>query len=142
MTGEAGVAEKIMTHRDMKVWQSAMAVAMRVYEITKSLPAEERYSLVDQIRRSSRSVAANIAEAWGRRRYQAAFVNKLNEAECEAYETQTWIEFCLRCNYVSAETAKELDAEYRHIISRLVVIITNPEKWILGGAQVTGKTKA
>jgi four helix bundle protein len=77
----------IRNHRELKVWQESMDAAMEIYKITKSFPADEKYSLVDQIRRSSRSVAANIAEAWRKRRYEAAFRSKLNDSESEACET-------------------------------------------------------
>lgn len=79
----------IRSFKELRVWQNAMDVAMRIFELTKSFPAEERYSLTDQMRRSSRSVAANITEAWRKRRYPAAFVSKLSDAESEAAETQT-----------------------------------------------------
>ena len=85
--------------RELRVWQVAMDVAMRIFEMTKRFPPEERYSMTDQMRRSSRSVAANIAEARRKRRYPAAFVSKLSDAETEAAETQTWIEFAVRCGY-------------------------------------------
>ncbi len=89
------------------------------------------YSLTDQVRRSSRSVCANLAEAWRKRRYQAAFVAKLNDAESEAAETQTWIQFAVRCEYVSPEEAKPLYLEYDEILALLVAMIHSPENWIL-----------
>ncbi|MCX6968523.1 MAG: four helix bundle protein [Verrucomicrobia bacterium] len=119
----------IRSYRELKVWQRAMDTAMEVYAHTKHFPASELYSLTDQIRRSSRSVAANIAEAWRKRRYPAAFVCKLNDAEGEASETQTHIEFALRCGYISETPAKELDAHYEEILSMLVTMINSPEKW-------------
>ena len=103
---------KIQKHQELIVWQKAMDTAMLVFEITKSFPVEERYSLTDQMRRASRSVAAQISEAWRRRRYRAAFENKLNEAEGEAAEMQTHIEIARRCRYVSDSTAADLDAAY------------------------------
>jgi len=108
-----------------------MDAAMRLFEITKRFPSEEKFSMTDQVRRSSRSVAANLAEAWRKRRYKAAFVAKLNDAESEATETQTWIEFALRCGYISGETAKELDELYEQIIGQVVVMINQPGKWTL-----------
>ncbi len=104
---------------------------MRIFEISKSFPKEETYSLTDQIRRSSRSVPANIAEAWRKRRYVAAFISKLNDAEGEAAETQTWLEVAVRCGYVERESAKTLFLEYEEIISMLVSMANKPEKWIL-----------
>src|SRR3954466_11321654 len=89
----------IRTFRDLTVYQRARALAMEAFELSKRFPAEERYSLTDQLRRSSRSVAANIAEAWGKRRYPAAFVNKLSDSEAEALETQTWVQFAVDCHY-------------------------------------------
>jgi len=88
----------IQSHEELEVYQMAFETAMRVFE-SKAFPREETYSLTDQIRRSSRSVCSNIAEAWRKRRYEAAFVSKLNDAESEAAETQTWIQFAVECNY-------------------------------------------
>jgi four helix bundle protein len=119
----------IRSFRELKVWQRGMDAAMEVFRQSKRIPSEERYSLTDQVRRSSRSVPANIAEAWRKRRYPAAFVSKLNDAEAEAAETQTHIEIALRCGYLSDETAKALDACYEEILSMLVTMINQPEKW-------------
>jgi four helix bundle protein len=115
----------------MTVWKSAMDAAMRIFEISKTFTAEEKFSLTDQIRRSSRSVAAHLAEAWRKRRYKPAFLAKLNDAESEATESQTWIEFARRCGYLSEAAARELDAAYEHIISQIVTMIHSPEKWTL-----------
>jgi four helix bundle protein len=104
---------------------------MEVFKITSSFPAVEKFSMVDQIRRSSRSVCANLAEAWRKRRYRAAFVAKLNDAESEACETQVWIEFALRCGYLDAETAGSLDREYERILSQLVRMIDEADKWLI-----------
>src|SRR4051794_8220680 len=101
---EEQMAEKIVFHRDLKVYQRAFDSAMRIFAETKHFPREETYSLTDQIRRASRSVCANIAEAWRKRRYEAAFVAKLNDAETEAAETQVWLEFATACEYLSPET--------------------------------------
>ena len=86
----------IRSFKDLRVWQNAMDLAMLVFELSKRFPVEERYSLTDQIRRASRSVASNIAEAWRKRRYPAAFIAKLSDSESEAAETQTWTEFARR----------------------------------------------
>ena len=102
---------------------------MDIFELTKRFPPEEKYSLTDQIRRSSRSVAANIAEAWRKRRYPAAFVSKLSDAESEAAETQTWLEIALRCQYLTLEQAQALDRQCEEILSQLVAMISKPEKW-------------
>ena len=121
----------IQSHKDLQVWQDALAAAMDIFHMTKTFPAEEKYSLVDQIRRSSRSVAANISEAWRKRRYEAAFISKLNDSEAEASETQTWIEVALRCSYIDRETAENLDKKYEHILTRLVTMSRDAENWTL-----------
>jgi four helix bundle protein len=90
---------------------------MRIFELSRSFPKEETYSLTDQIRRSSRSVCANLAEAWRKRRYKAAFVSKLSDSEGESAETQTWLEFAVHCEYLKKETGRELFKEYDEIIS-------------------------
>jgi four helix bundle protein len=100
------VSKVLRSHKELRVYQNAMELAMEIYHLTKEFPPEEKYSLVDQIRRSSRSVCANIAEAMRKRRYQAAFIAKLNDAEGEACETQVWIELSYRCNYLDLETFK------------------------------------
>lgn len=104
---------------------------MKIFEISKGFPKEETYSLTDQVRRSSRSVSSNIAEAWRKRRYQAAFISKLSDSDGEAAETQTWIEFAVRCEYLDRQVAKELFLEYEEIISMLISMINNPQKWVL-----------
>jgi four helix bundle protein len=121
----------IRSHKDLRVWQDAMDAAMDIFKITKTFPSEEKYSLVDQIRRSSRSVAANIAEAWRKRRYEVAFKSRLNDSEAEACETQTWIELALRCNYIDDDMARRLDEKYEHIIGKLVVMIRDSKNWAL-----------
>jgi four helix bundle protein len=124
----------IKTPKDLTVWHDAMDAAMDVFHTTKTFPADEKYALVDQARRSSRSVAANIAEAWRKRRYEAAFKSKLNDAEAEACETQTWIEMALRCKYLSEKDAARLDERYEKLIAQLVVMIRNSKKWTIGPA--------
>ncbi|MCC9077192.1 four helix bundle protein [Litorilinea aerophila] len=120
---------KIRDHRELVVWQKAMDAAMQVFEVTRAFPLEERYSLTDQMRRASRSVAAQIAEGWRRRRYRAAFINKLSEAEGEAAEMQTHIEIARRCGYLSDPVAAELDTVYNEILSMLVSMSKHIEKW-------------
>lgn len=104
---------------------------MEVFQLSKAFPKEERYSLTDQVRRSSRSVAANIAEAWRKRRYEAAFVSKLSDAETEAAETQTWLRFAHRCGYLAEEQARRLEDEYEQIIRMSVSMMSNSSKWTL-----------
>src|SRR3954463_498141 len=120
--------EPIRSHRDLNVWIKAMDSAMAVFLETKNFPQDERFSLVDQIRRASRSVPAQISEAWRKRRYPAAFISKLNDAEGEAAETQTHIETARRCQYLSETRAIELDANYDEIISMLVSMANHPDK--------------
>jgi len=127
------VNQKIQSHRDLQVYQRAFATAMDLFELSKSFPKEETYSLTDQIRRSSRSVCANLAEAWRKRRYQAAFISKLSDSESEAAETQVWIEFAVKCNYLSRDRAETLYCAYDEVLRTLVGMITHPETWVIGG---------
>jgi four helix bundle protein len=125
------VAGKITNHRELDVYKKAMEAAMQVFRESRAFPKEETYSLTDQVRRSSRSVCANLAEAWRRRRYEAAFVANLNECEAEAAETQTWLEFAVRCDYLEAERGKELYQVYNEILAMLSAMIQNPSPWLL-----------
>src|SRR4051812_7882988 len=111
------------TFKELRVWQNAVETAMEIFQLSKSFPGEERYSMTDQMRRSSRSTAANVSEAWRKRRYVAAFISKLSDAETEAAETQTWIEFALRCGYIDADEARRLDARYEEILGQISVMI-------------------
>ena len=116
----------IKSHHELEVYKLAFDAAMRIFELTKKFPVEERYSLIDQIRRSSRSVCANLAEAWRKRRYQGAFVSKLSDSEAEASETQTWLQFAVRCNYLDIATGREIYQTYNRILGKLVTMINNP----------------
>ena len=120
---------RIQSHDELEVYKLAYDTAMKIFELSKSFPKEETYSLTDQMRRSSRAVCSAIAEAWRRRRYEAAFVNKLNEAE--AAETQTWIKFALDCEYLGKDNGNELYKSYDFVIGKLVNMIRNPDPWIL-----------
>ena len=102
---------------------------MKIFEITKNFPKEEKYSLTDQIRRSSRSVCANLAEAFRKRKYPKHFVSKLSDCEGEAAETQVWLDFALECNYVDNATYEELFQQYDNILGKLVNMSLHPEKW-------------
>jgi four helix bundle protein len=106
------MSEKITSHRDLEVYRRAFDTEMQIFEVSKKFPKEETYSLTDQIRRSSRSVCANLAEAWRKRRYEAAFIAKVSDAETEAAETQTWLEFAVSCGYLAPDVAKRLDDVY------------------------------
>ena len=121
--------EKIKTVRDLKAYQAAFRCAMEIFEITKKFPAEERYSLTDQIRRSSRAVCSNLAESWRKRRYQKVFVNKLSDSMSEAAETQTWIEFCLACRYIDQPVFARLNDEYEAIIGMLNMMEYKADKF-------------
>jgi len=125
------MGEKINSYKDLRVYQQAMNLAMEIFTLTKEFPKEEKYSLVDQVRRSSRSVCTNIAEAWRKRRYKAAFIAKLSDSETEACETQVWIEFSLRCEYLNPEKAKMLDDEYNQILGQIVTMIDGADKWLI-----------
>jgi four helix bundle protein len=121
----------IRSHRDLDVYQLAFAAAMRIFELSKTFPPEEKFSLTDQIRRASRSVCSNTSEAWRKRRYEGAFVLKLSDAEGEAAETQTWIEFSVRCGSLKVETGREPYATYNRILAKLVNMIRKPTPWLL-----------
>lgn len=123
--------KKIVNHRDLDVYQRAFDAAMIIFQLSKNFPVEERYSLTDQIRRSSRSVCSNLAEGWRRRRYEGAFIDKLSIAEGEAAETQVWLEFAVECGYCAKEPARELYQTYAGIIATLVGMINHPEDWII-----------
>jgi four helix bundle protein len=125
------MAENIRHFRDLRVYQNGLTTALEVFKRTKLFPAEEKYSLTDQIRRSSRSVCANIAEAWRKRRYPAAFVAKLSDAETEAAETQVWIEVAHQCGYLSQEEFNVFDAIYESILGSLVKMASDPSKWTI-----------
>jgi len=123
--------ESIRSFRELRVWQKGMDLAMEIYTATNKFPAEERYSLTDQVRRSSRSVPANIAEAWRKRRYPAALVSKLNDAEGEAAETQTHLEISHRCGCLNEATFRRRDQAYEEVLGMLVVMAAHPERWAI-----------
>ena len=121
----------IQFHWQLDAYRLSVEAAMRIFEASKSFPAEERYSLTDQIRRSSRSVSAQVAEGWRRRKYEAAFLNKLNEAEGEAAETQTWLEYAVKCGYLHRAAGEQLHKQYDQVIGKLVTMGNNPTPWLL-----------
>jgi four helix bundle protein len=124
--------KKIRTHNDLIVYQKAFDAAMQIYEASRTFPKEETYSMTDQIRRSSRSVCANLAEAWRKRRYAKAFISKLSDSESEAAETQVWLEFAVKCNYIERDKAATLYHLYDEIIGTLIGMINHPETWVIG----------
>ena len=119
----------IKTHKDLRVFQYSFEAGMSIYKMTKSFPKEEMYSLTDQIRRSSRSVSGNLAEAWRKRRYEKAFVAKLSDCEGEAAETQVWLDYALACDYINRENYEILYSKYNSFLGMLVTMINQPEKW-------------
>jgi four helix bundle protein len=125
------MAENIRNVRDLRVYQGAFDAALKIFELTKSFPPEERFSLVDQMRRSSRAVCANLAEAWRKRRYPAHFVSKLSDAEAEADETRVWLEFSFHHRYIDELTFGELDGRYDLILGQLTKMHSEPEKWTI-----------
>jgi four helix bundle protein len=116
-------------HRDLKVYQLAYKLAMEIFNESKTFPIEERYSLTDQIRRSSRSVATNIEEAFRKRRYRNMFVNKLSDSDTEATETQVWLDFSLDCGYLSRGSYEKLVKGYEEIGKMLGSMMSTPEKF-------------
>ena len=116
-------------HRELHVYQRAFDSAMQIFEHTKRFPPDERYSLTDQIRRSSRSVCANIAEAWRKRRYPASFVSKLSDADAEAAETRVWLDMALHCGYLDADAHSALADRYDHICAQLVRMMSASDQW-------------
>ncbi|MGC9504218.1 four helix bundle protein [Baaleninema sp.] len=125
----------IRSHRELEVYQIAFEAAMKIFELSKRFPIEERFALTDQIRRASRSICANLAEAWRKRRYRAAFIAKLSDCEAEAAETQIWIEFAVKCQYLDVELGRELYRTYDRIIGKLVKLSKNVDRWLLPGSQ-------
>ena len=123
--------QNIRSYKELRVYQAAIDAAMRIFEVTKRFPAEERFSMVDQMRRASRSVCANIGEAWRKRRYPAHFASKLSDSEGEAEETRVWVDLALRCGYISSTEAVDLDKMYDGIIAQLVRMIERPEQWTI-----------
>jgi len=117
-------------HRDLKTYQLAYTLAMEIFFETKSFPREERYSLTDQIRRSSRSVASNIAEGYRKRRYSKLFISKLTDSDGEASETQVWLDFARDCGYLSNERHEFLFAGYEELGRMLRGMISKPYKFV------------
>ena len=114
---------------ETKVYKLAFELAMKIFEVSKMFPKEERYSLTDQIRRSSRSVCACLAEAHRKRLYEAYYISKISDADMENAETQTWLEFAKACQYVTEPECKDLLIISEEIGRLLHHMITNPEKY-------------
>ena len=123
--------EKIRNHKDLRVYQLAYEAALEIQQLTKNFPSEEKYSLTDQIRRSSRSVCANLAEAYRKRLYSKNFISKLSDSQGESGETQVWLDFSDSFEYIDHETHAKLYDKYEHILAMLINISNHPEKWVL-----------
>jgi len=119
------------TIKDLLAYQKGFILAMDIFIITKKFPADERYSLIDQIRRCSSSVCANLAEAYRKRRYPNHFVSKLSDADTENGETQTWLEFALACNYISNVKFEKLNSQAEEVAKLLVYMMNNPERFLI-----------
>ena len=120
---------KIRSHKELIVFKSSYELALQIHNLTKSFPTEERFSLTDQVRRSSRSVATNIAEAFRKRRYPKSFISKLSDSEGEAAETQVWLSFAVSFGYLEEEIIQELDEKYDLLEKQIITMIQSPEKW-------------
>jgi four helix bundle protein len=119
----------VRDHRELRVYKLGFEAAMRIFELSRSWPKEERYALTDQIRRSSRAICSSVAEAWFKRRYVPNFVNKLSDATAEAAETITWLDFALACKYVDHQAHQALQLEYRQILGGLMKMMAEPDTW-------------
>jgi four helix bundle protein len=122
--------QQLKGHRDLKVYQLAYKLAMDIFNISKSFPKEEKYSLTDQIRRSSRSVTANIAEGFRKRQYPKMFISKLADADGEATETQVWLDFARDCEYLSPQIHAKLVKGYEEVGKMLGTMMSMPEKFM------------
>jgi four helix bundle protein len=122
---------KFTNHEELEVYKLAFKAAMTIFNLSLNFPKEEKFSLTDQIRRSSRSVCANTAEAFYRRQYPKNFSSHLSDAIAEAAETRVWLNFALSCNYLSKETTDHLLDNYSKILGKLIVMYNQPDKWCI-----------
>ena len=128
------VTERINSAKDLRVYQKAYALAMEIFRLSKKWPSEEKYSLTDQISRSSRSVCANLREAWAKRRYAAHFISKLTDSDGENSETDTWLDFAKHCGYLSEADHQRLAKECREVGKMLGSMLNNPVPFLIKGA--------
>jgi four helix bundle protein len=133
---------RVLNHRQLEVYTRAFDLSMQVFELSREFPREEVYSLTDQIRRSTRSVSSNLAEAWRKRRYLHAFIAKLSDAEAEAAESQTWLEYAVKCGYMDRTVAAKIYKDYDKIIGTLVGMIIHADDWLLPTPTRTTKVRA
>ena len=129
----------IKDYRELRVYKLAFASAMTAFELSRRFPREERYGLTDQLRRASRSMCANIAEAWRKRRYPASFASKLSDADAEAAECQVWLSFATECGYLTSAQQTELSDCYDHICSQLTLMIREAERWAQTASSPPGR---
>ena len=127
---------RVADYKELRVYRLAFDSAMEIFALSRKFPADERFSLTDQIRRSSRSVCANLAEAWRKRRYEAAFVSKLSDSDGEAAETEVHLSFALKCGYLSADAHAALMDHYDHICRQLRKMIDDPGSWCGTGCEL------
>jgi four helix bundle protein len=120
---------QVNSFRDLIVYQKAYKLAMEIYEVSKGFPKEEKYSLTDQMRRSSRSVTSNIAEVWARKHYLKSFVNKLTDSLGEEYKTEVWLDYSHDAKYITIDKYSEIINEYNEVRKMLISMINHPEKW-------------
>lgn len=123
------MSERISSFRDLKVYRAAFELQQEIFEITKTYPREEQYSLTGQIRRASRSIGANLSEAWQKRRYIAHFTSKLTDSDGEQAETQHWLDTSYACGYISLEVHEKLRSKCEEIGRMLGKMLKEPEKW-------------
>jgi four helix bundle protein len=130
------MSDFIHSYQELEVYQIAFQCSTQVFQLSRGFPAEERILLTRQSLTASRSVCASIAEAWGKRRYRKAFVAKLSDAQAEAAEMQTWVQFAVKCGYLNRETGQELFGRYRLIYAALDRLIDDAAVWVkpVGGA--------
>ena len=124
-------SREIKSAKDLRVYRKAYKLAMEIFHLSKEWPSEERYSLVDQIRRASRSVCSNLREGWAKRRYEAHFISKLTDSDGENSETDTWLDFALDCGYLDPSDHLRLTAECKQIGSMLGSMLNKPEPFLL-----------
>jgi four helix bundle protein len=129
--GDQTMPDKIFSYRDLRVFQNAMEAALKVHELTKEFPSEEKYSLTAQIRGATRSVCTCLAAAWRKRREKEDFIAKLSDSESRACEAQVWVEFARKCDYLDDDICDDLDAAYDLILGQLFKMMNEPYKWLV-----------
>jgi four helix bundle protein len=131
MMKESKAAIKVAGYKELEVYKLSYKMALEIFEETKRFPKEEKFSLTDQIRRSSRSVSANIGESWGKRMYRSHFVSKLSDSYMEAYETQVWLDFSKAHDYITDERHIYFMDNYDHVCRMLYSMMRNPGKFLI-----------